>query len=108
MSKDNLINSSKNSFDLNSFNQEDRTILAGEVGGVILESVILRLITSLNDDDADKLEQYVETNPTTEVLMEYLEKNYSDFSKFLEEEIKGFREQVDFFMNTFEDSKYKE
>ncbi len=75
--------------------EDEKLFLANEVGQLILESALLRLLTTMSSDDVKQLECYIDNEIQENDLLEYLELTYKDFSKFLEEEMRNFQNQTE-------------
>lgn len=74
--------------------EDEQAMILNKVGATIIDSVILRMSAELTDEQQEALEQYLETNPEPEVLLEHLSKHYQIFNQILEEEIKAFKEEA--------------
>jgi hypothetical protein len=79
---------------LNALSEDDRVRFYSEMGGVIFEAALTRLIGSLDENSLSALEHYLETEPEPNQLITYLQQNYSDFNTFLMEEMEGLQEEV--------------
>src|SRR5690606_26676392 len=73
---------------------EEQSAFLSEVGDVIFETSLLRLISSLTEEQQFALEDYLETNPEPEVLLSHLVEHYKDFSPILEEAVIEFKEDA--------------
>jgi hypothetical protein len=73
---------------------EERAIFLANIGELILESALLRLSTELTHEQAVALDYYLETNPSPEMIIDYLQKHHSKFETYLEMEAQAFREEA--------------
>jgi len=72
---------------------DEQAIFLSDIGDLVLESAFLRLVADLTPDQESALDHYLETEPKSEVLMEYLFTHYTEFEKILDEEIMAFKEE---------------
>lgn len=73
---------------------EEQSAFLTEVGDVIFQSALLRLVSSLNDDQQHALEEYLDTNPEPDILLAHLIEHYTEFSAILEEVVLEFKEDA--------------
>ena len=73
---------------------DQRVQFYAEMGGVIFEAALTRLIGSLDENSLSALEHYLETEPEPNMLIAHLMHNYPDFNTFLMEEMEGVQEEV--------------
>lgn len=73
---------------------DEQAVFLSDIGDLILESALLRLIADLTADQESSLNHYLETEPQPEVLMEYLFEHHKSFETILEEEIIAFKEEA--------------
>ena len=69
----------------------EQTQVITEIGDLVLESAILRLVSELTPEQNEALEQFVSTEPKAEVLLSHLLIHHESFSRILEEEAEQFR-----------------
>lgn len=74
--------------------EAEQAVFLMDIGDLILESALLRLVADLNDDQESSLNHYLETEPSSEMLMEHLLTHHKNFEKILEEEIIAFKEEA--------------
>ncbi len=79
---------------LDALNEEERAVFLADVGALIIEASLLRLVAGLTADQEASLNHYLETDPAPEVLMDYLIKHHKDFEKIIDEEVAAFREEA--------------
>ena len=74
--------------------EDEQAVFLMDIGDLIVESALLRLVVDLDENQEAALNQYLETEPQPEVLMEYLLSHHKNFSQILEEEIIAFKEEA--------------
>ena len=79
---------------LDSLSDEQQAAFLSNVGSIVLESSLLHLVESFDEQQQESLQYYLDTNPTPDALMEHLLKHYKKFEKILEEEIISFKEDA--------------
>lgn len=79
---------------LDSLPDEEQAAFLSNVGSIVLESSLLRLVEGFDEQQQESLQYYMDTSPTSDSLMEHLLKHYKDFGKILEEEIIAFKEDA--------------
>lgn len=79
---------------LDTLSDEEKIIFLTQIGGAVMESSLLRLISSLTEEQATSLEYYLDTKPEAAVLMKHLLEHYKDFESLLKEEIIAFKEDA--------------
>ena len=65
-----------------------------QIGETILDSALLRLVASLNEEQTAALNHYLEDEPPAEVLIKHLFDQYVEFERILTEEIVAFKEET--------------
>ncbi len=81
--------------------EEEQAVFLMDIGDLIMESSLLRLVAEFSDDQEEALNHYLETNPDPAVLLDYLLTHYATFKKIIEEEIFAFKaEAVEIFGKT--------
>ncbi len=78
---------------LESLSAEEQASFLSDVGELIIESALLRLVADLTPDQEAAINHYLETNPDPAVFMEYLLKHHASFEQILEEEVQAFKEE---------------
>jgi len=73
---------------------EEQSAFLSEVGDVIFETSLVRLVSSLSEEGQRALEDYLDTNPEPEVLLAHLIEHYKEFSQILEEVVLEFKEDA--------------
>jgi len=79
---------------LGGLSDDEKVAFLSEIGDVVLESAMLRLVGDLSEDQTEALDQFLETEPEPEVLMKHLFEHHKDFETILEEEIAALREET--------------
>lgn len=73
---------------------EEQSAFLAEVGDVVLQTALVRLITNLTEEQQQALEQYLDSQPEPEVLLQHLLEHYKNFTEILEEVMIEFREDT--------------
>lgn len=73
---------------------EEQAAFLAEIGDVVFQSSLLRLVSTLSDEQQTALEQYLDTEPEPDVLLQYLLETYSDFENILETVVTEFKEDA--------------
>ena len=73
---------------------EEQAAFLSEVGDVIFQTSLVRLVSSLTPQQQQALEQYLETEPEPEVLLSHLLEHHKDFGKILEDAVLEFKEDA--------------
>lgn len=63
-----------------------RDAFLAQLGSVIIDAAVGRLLLSLSEDEVTELESYLSTTEDDNDLFEYLLKTYPNFEKLLQEE----------------------
>jgi hypothetical protein len=79
---------------INKLPEDEQAVFLMDIGDLIVESALLRLVVDLDENQEAALNHYLETEPQSEVLMEYLLSHHKNFSQILEEEIVAFKEEA--------------
>lgn len=83
-----------NTLGLETLSDEEKLVFLEQVGDVVMEAALLRLIVGLDENQEAALEQYLETEPTGEVLFGHLIQHHKNFEMILEEEVLAFKEEA--------------
>lgn len=81
-------------FDLNNIPSEQREVFLERTGGIIVDSALNRLLTTLSEGQVAQLDLYLVTNPEVEDVLSYLLQTYPDFMSIVEEEILAFQNEA--------------
>jgi hypothetical protein len=65
-----------------------------EVGSTILETSLVRFMSTLSPEAQHALEAYIETKPEPEVLMTHMLEHYKDFEAIISEAVLEYQEDV--------------
>lgn len=79
---------------IDSLSEQEQAAFLSEVGDVIFQTSLVRLVSSLTDDQQHALEEYLDTEPEPEVLLEHLLSHYQAFQAILEEAVIEFKEDA--------------
>ncbi len=89
----------KQTFDLSTLSEEEQLVLANDVGELILESSLLRLMAELSEDQTSSLDHYLDSEPSSEELLEHLIEHYEVFPELVKEELQNFQKEALFIIN---------
>jgi len=79
---------------IDSLSEQEQAAFLSEVGDVIFQTSLVRLVSSLTEDQQHALEEYLDTEPEPEVLLEHLLSHYKAFQTILEEAVIEFKEDA--------------
>lgn len=79
---------------IDTLSPEEQAAFLSEVGDLIFQASLVRLVSSLSDDQQYALEQYLDTQPEPEILLEHLLMHYKEFQPILEEVVTEFKEDA--------------
>lgn len=79
---------------INELPLEEQAAFLSEVGDVIFETSLVRLVSGLSEEQQLALEQYLETEPEPEVLLAHLLEHHQQFSGILEGVVLEFKEDA--------------
>lgn len=79
---------------IDSLSVEEQAAFLSEVGDVIFETSLLRLVTNLSNEQQQALEEYLDTEPEPEILLQHLLEHYKEFQTILEEVVLEFKEDA--------------
>ncbi len=71
--------------------ESEQTEIITDIGDLVMESVLLRLVAEMSKEQQEALDQFMESDPTSETLMNHLASHYSSFTTIWDEEVKAFR-----------------
>lgn len=75
-------------------NDEEKVAFVSEIGDLVMESAMLRLISGLSPEQTEALDQFLDMEPEPDVLMNHLLKHHTDFENIIEEEIVAFKQDA--------------
>jgi len=81
-------------FGIETLSIEEQAAFLAEVGDVIFQTALVRLVSDLTDEQQRALEDYLDTEPEPEILLAHLLEHYSDFSTILETAVIEFKEDA--------------
>lgn len=73
---------------------EDRDAFMENIGSLILESVCMRLVASMSEEEAIELSKTFETTQDPEAFIQALEKKYPEINTIFTEEVAAFKEEA--------------
>jgi len=73
---------------------EEQAAFLSEVGDVIFETSLIRLVSLLSETEQQALEQYLDTQPEPDVLLAHLLEHHSNFAAILDEVVIEFKEDA--------------
>jgi len=79
---------------LDGLTDEEKVVFLNEIGDLVLESALLRLVADLTDDQQEALDQFLEAEPDADTLMKHLLAHHANFETLLEEEMVAIREET--------------
>lgn len=79
---------------LETLSDQEKVAFLSQVGDVLIESVLLRLVADMTPEQEVSLGYYLETSPDSETLLTHLLEHYKDFELILQEEIIAFKEEA--------------
>ena len=74
--------------------EDEKIVLLRDLGELVLESALLRLVADLTPEQSAALDQYSDTVTDSEMLIKHLFEHYPRFEIILNEEIKAFKEEA--------------
>ncbi|MEX2341270.1 MAG: hypothetical protein WD605_03055 [Candidatus Paceibacterota bacterium] len=81
-------------FHLSDMSDDEKLIFLSDIGGLILESSVLRFLTESDEDTADHFSHMVDAYADKEDLPVILTESFPLFGAILEEEAEAFREEA--------------
>lgn len=94
MSTDILEKNISELFGFSEMTDEEKAELLDNIGSVIMESAVLRFITSAEEKEISKLEQFIDRYENDDALLEKLLREFPSFQDTLEEEIAAFKTEA--------------
>jgi hypothetical protein len=82
---------------------EEQAAFLSEVGDVIFQTSLVRLVSVLSPERQQALESYLDTEPEPETLLGHLLLHYGEFKDILEEVVAGFKEDAQAALSSRED-----
>lgn len=73
---------------------EEQAAFLSEVGDVIFETSLVRLVSLLSEEQQQALDQYLETQPEPDVLLAHLLEHHPDFASILDAVVVEFKEDA--------------
>ena len=74
--------------------EAEKEVFLMDIGALIMESALLKLVNDLTNEQVAALDHYLETEPSEEVFMEYVLSHHKNFSKILEAETLAFKAEA--------------
>lgn len=72
---------------------EELENMLSSIGSLIMESVLLRVVAGLTDEEAAALDSYATSNPSPVELYDYMKTRVPELDTLFEEESAAFREE---------------
>ncbi len=85
--------------------EDEQASFIAEMGQVVLDTAITRLIASMTDEQQSALEHYLDSEPSAEDLMEKLINQYPNFGPILEDVVLEIKEDAVAVMPPVEEEK---
>lgn len=79
---------------VNELPPEEQELFLAEVGNVVLQTALVRFVSTLDDRQNEALNHFLETVASPEDLFQHLSENYKDFSDYLDEAVIEFKENA--------------
>lgn len=81
-------------FGLDEMTEEEQAAFLDEVGGIVMESALLRYLTELEPAAQQELEEFIAEHAEDEEFLEELGAAHPRFAELLTEEIAAFKEEA--------------
>lgn len=81
-------------FGLNEMSDEEKVALLDDIGSVVLESAILRLVAGMDEGEAAAFDTFVESHSGSETFIEDTIKTYPSLEALITEEVVAFKEDA--------------
>ena len=79
---------------LDELSVEEQSAFLSEVGDVIFQTSLVRLVSELTEEQQQALEAYIDTEPEPDILLAHLLEHYESFKKILQEAVLEFKEDA--------------
>jgi hypothetical protein len=79
---------------IDKMSESEKTAFLERTGSLIIDAAIGRLLLSLEPEQVNKIEAYVDAAPETEDIFAYFLKTYPDFQSIVEEEVAAFQSEA--------------
>ncbi len=79
---------------LNTLTEDEKVAMLRDLGDLVLESALTRLVADLSNEQVVALDQYSDNVTDTETLLKHLFEHYPNFENLLQEEIIAFKEEA--------------
>lgn len=79
------------SFDFSVYGEEEKKAVIEETSGMIMESTMLRVLGDAPEEVQEKFGALVETEPSQEIMLDFVNTHFPDFNQVLVEEINVFK-----------------
>jgi len=80
------------SFDFSGYSIEEKQNIITETSGMIMETSLLRALDEAGEELQGKFNDFIELEPTENMMAMFISKNIPDFHRLVLEEIKIFKE----------------
>lgn len=95
------------SFDFSSYDAEEKKVVIEETSGMIMESTMLRVLNDAPEEVQEKFGALVETDPSQEEMLAFIESHFPNFGEIIIDEIKVFKSMGQETSETSEEEKAK-
>ena len=79
------------SFDFSAYGPEEKKDVIAETAGMVMEATMLRVLNDSSDELQEKFGALVESEPTQEVMAQFIQTHFSNFGKIVVDEIAIFK-----------------
>ncbi len=73
---------------------EEQDEFISQIGTVLLESALTKLMVELNDEQLKALDYYLEDEPSADILLKHLFDQYPQFESIMQEETVAFKQEM--------------
>lgn len=81
-------------FGLDTMSESDQQQALQNVGQVVIQSAVLRVLNDMSEEDTAQFEAFLENDPSPEELIAFLTAKAPQFESILQEEVVAFKEEV--------------
>lgn len=79
---------------LEGLSQDEQEVFLAQIGELIIESAVLRLVETMTDEQEVAFNYFLDTDPDPETLMQHLVTHHKSFPQILEDEAIAFKEEA--------------
>jgi hypothetical protein len=81
-------------FGIDGLSLEEQAAFLSEIGDAVFQSSLVRLVSTLSEEQQVALEQYLDSEPEPEVLLAHLLEHYKTFEDIIAEVVASFKEDA--------------